>query len=394
MERLTRILGPLGLVLTLAGGITYGILYSSGWLAVVPLVAGVALVAASAALTFRGTRSEGSRRNARFGINAAVSIIALAAILIFLQTLASRHGVSFDTTANKRFSLSPQTVKILDRLAKDVVFTCFFKADAPARTVLSDLLEEYAGENPRVKYSFVDPDKDPVTARRYKIRSYGAIIAESGGNEEQITQITEEKLTNAILKVTRDTKKVICCLTGHGEKSIDDAQETGLSRLKSSAEAEGFAVRNLLTLRDSIPSDCAILLIPGADKDLYASEQGMIERFISEGGSILVLIDPLADVPRLEGIAAAYGIEITESIVVDRFARLVSGNYLTPVVDHYANHPVTEGFRLATFFPQARAVLAGERQTAGRRSRDARLDGLLRVRGDESRRRSQGKNAV
>lgn len=365
MERLRRILGPLGLVLVLAGGVTYGILYSSGWLAVVPLAAGIMLVVASAVFNFRGARSEGSRRNARFGINAAVSIIAFAAILIFLQTLASRHGASFDTTANKRFSLSPQTMKILDRLSKDVVFTCFFKADAPARTVLSDLLREYAAENPRVKYSFIDPDKDPVTARRYKIRSYGAIVAESGGGEEQVTQITEEKLTNAILRVTRDTKKVICCLTGHGEKSIDDAQPTGLSGLRSSVEAEGYAIRNLLTLRDSIPSDCAILLIPGPEKDLYASERGMIERFMSEGGSILVLIDPLADAPRIEGIAAGYGIEVTRSIVVDRFARLVSGNYLTPVVNQYGNHPITEGFRLASFFPQVRAVLAAKDKPSG-----------------------------
>jgi ABC-type uncharacterized transport system involved in gliding motility auxiliary subunit len=365
MERLKRILGPLGLALILAGGITYGILYSSGWLAVVPLVAGILLVAASAALNFRGARSEGSRRSARFGINAAVSIIAFAAILVFLQTLASRHGASFDSTANKRFSLSSQTVKILDRLAKDVVFTCFFKPDAPDRTALSDLLREYAGENPRVKYSFVDPDKDPVTARRYRIRSYGTIVAESGGNEEQFTQITEEKLTNAILKVTRTTKKIICVLTGHGEKSIDDAEPTGLDGLKSSLEAEGYAIRNLLTLRDSIPPDCAILLIPGPEKDIYASERGMIERYLSEGGSVLVLIDPLVDLPQIESVAAGYGIEVTRSIVVDRFARLVSGNYLTPVVNQYGNHPITDGFKVASFFPQARALAAAKDKPPG-----------------------------
>jgi ABC-type uncharacterized transport system involved in gliding motility auxiliary subunit len=365
MERLRRILGPLGLVLTLAGGVTYGILHSSGWFAVVPLVAGIALIAASAAFSLRGARSDGSRRNARFGINAAVSVIVFAAILVFLQTLASRHDVSFDSTANKRFSLSPQTVKILDRLAKDVVFTCFFKADSPARTELADLLKAYATENPHVKYSFVDPDKDPVTARRYKIKSYETIVAESGGSEEQITQSTEEKLTNTILRVTRDTKKVICCLTGHGEKSIDDAEPAGLSGLKSSVEAEGYAIKNLLTLRDSIPPDCAILLIPGPEKDLYPSERGMIERFLSKGGSILVLVDPFVDVPQIEGVAAGYGIEVTRSIVVDRFARLVSGNFLTPVVNQYGHHPITEGFRLASFFPQVRAVLAAKDKPQG-----------------------------
>ncbi|MCX5752607.1 MAG: Gldg family protein [Candidatus Krumholzibacteria bacterium] len=365
MERLRRILGPLGLVLVIAGGLIYGILSSSGWPAVVPLVIGIALVAASAALNLRGARSEGSKRNARFGINAAVSILAFAAILVLLQMLASRHGVAFDTTANKRFSLSPQTVKILDRLGKEVVFTCFFKADAPDRTALADLLREYADENPRVKYSFIDPDKDPVAARRYKIRSYGTIVVESGGSEEQIAQTTEEKLTNAILKVTRDTKRIIYCLTGHGEKSIDDAQPAGLSGLKSSVEAEGYAIRNLLTLRDSIPPDCAILLIPGPEKDLYAPERGMIERFMSGGGSILVLIDPLVDVPRLENIVEGYGIEVTKSIVVDRFAKLVSGNYLTPVVNQYGKHAITEGFKVASFFPQVRALAAAKEKPAG-----------------------------
>jgi hypothetical protein len=216
-----------------------------------------------------------------------------------------------------------------------------------------------------VKYAFIDPDKDPVTARRYKIRSYGAIVAESGGNEERLTQITEEKLTNAILKVTRDTKKVICCLTGHGEKSIDDTEPTGLSGLKSAVEAEGYAIRNILTLRDSIPSDCAILLVPGPEKDLYPPEREMIERFMSQGGNLLLLVDPLSDVPLLEGIASGYGIEVTRSIVVDRFARLVSGNYLTPVVNQYGKHPITEGFRLASFFPQARAILVAKDKPAG-----------------------------
>jgi ABC-type uncharacterized transport system involved in gliding motility auxiliary subunit len=365
MERLVKILGPLGLALILVGGIAYGILFSSGWPAVVPLVAGIVLVAASAALGSRGNRSEGSKRSARFGINAAVSIVALAAILVFLQALASRHGGSYDATENKRFSLSSQTVKILDRLSNDVVFTCFFKADAPGTIELSDLLAAYAEENPRVKYSFVDPDRDPVTARRYRIRSYGTIVAESGGREERLTDISEEKLTNAILKVTRETKKVIYCLTGHGEKSIDDTQAAGLSDLMSAVEGEGYAIKNLLTLRDSIPADCAVLLVPGPEKDLYAQERDLIERYLSRGGSLLVLIDPFVDAPLLEGIATEYGIDVTKTIIVDRYARLVSGNYLTPVVNQYGTHPITEGFRLASFFPQARALVVAKDKPQG-----------------------------
>jgi len=141
MERLKKVLGPLGLVLTLIGGVTYGILYSSGWVAVVPLIAGVVLIVFSAVVNLRGARTEGSKRSTRAGINAVVSIITLAAILVFLQTLAARHSARFDSTSNKRFSLSTQTDKILRGLAKDVTFTCFFKEDAPEKTELADLLK-------------------------------------------------------------------------------------------------------------------------------------------------------------------------------------------------------------------------------------------------------------
>jgi ABC-type uncharacterized transport system involved in gliding motility auxiliary subunit len=365
MERLKKILGPLGFVLTLIGGVAYGILYSSGWIAVIPLVGGIVLVVASAVLNLRASRTEGSKRSTRAGINAAVSIIVLAAILIFLQTIASRHSARFDSTSNKRFSLSPQTVKILGGLSSDVNFTCFFKSDAPERTELADLFKEYAALNPRVKYVFIDPDRDPVAARRYEIRNYGTIVVESGGREERISQITEEKLTNAILKVTRETKKVIYCLTGHGEKSIDDTQATGLSQMKQATEAEGYAVRNLLTLRDSIPSDCTVLVIAGPEKDIFPPERNMIEHFLSEGGKLLVLVDPVTDLPQLDSLVAGFGIEITNSIIIDRFGKLLAGNYLTPIVNMYGKHPITEDFRLASFFPQARALLVAKDKPKG-----------------------------
>ncbi len=365
MKRLLDILGPLGLVLTLIGGVTYGILYTSGWIAIAPLLAGLALIITSAVINLREARTEGSKRSTRLGINAAVSIIALAAILVFLQTIVSRHNTRYDTTANKRFSLSAQTAKILDGLTKEVTVTCFFKEAAPERTELQDLLKEYAGESPRLAYVFIDPDRDPVSARRYKITNYGSIVVECGGNEETIMETSEEKLTNAIAKVTREKKKIIYCLTGHGERSISDAQASGLSEMKRAVEAESYEIRDLLTLRDSIPQDCAILVIPGPEKDIFPQERSMIERHLGEAGNVLVLLDPLSDFPQIDSLVSDYGIEITKTMIVDRFGKLLAGNYLTPVVNKYGSHPITEGFRMASFFPQARALLVAKNKPAG-----------------------------
>jgi ABC-type uncharacterized transport system involved in gliding motility auxiliary subunit len=358
MQRIMKIVGPVGFALTLVGAVTYGILSSSGPLALLPLAAGLALVAWSIVAGLRGVRTEGSRRSTRLGINAAVSIVALAAILIFLQTIAARHTGRWDTTANKRFSLSPQTTRILDALTRNVSFTCFYKDAAPGRKELDDLLKAYAAESPRVSYSFIDPDADPVAARRFKITKYNTIVVESGDSEEKIFAESEEAITNAILKVTRERKKVVRVLTGHGEKSIDDTEPAGLAQLRTAIEAESYEIAPLFALRDSFPDDCAVLLVPGPEKDLFPEEIRMIERYLAGGGAVLVLVDPMTDIPNLAGLLGSYGIEATNSVVVDRFGKLLAGNYLTPVVNTYGNHPIAKNFRHASFFPQARALRA------------------------------------
>lgn len=357
MEGLRGVLGPIGLVLIFIGGITYGIMYTSGWPAFLPLLAGFVISIISILLNYREAKTEGLRRSARFGINTGFSIIFLAATFIFLQTILSRHSPRIDTTENKRFSLAPQTNKILDQLTSDIGFTCFFKETSPDKTKVADLLKEFSSKSKRIRYLFVDADKDPITARRYKVSRHGTIVIESGEKEEKIYDFTEEKITNAILKVTRDEKKVIYFTTGHGEKSIEDVETGGFNEVKKAAMEENYEVRELLSMRaDKIPDDCNILVIAGPEKDFLPQEMKLIADYLESGGKVLFLLDPLIDVPEITGVIEEYGIEVGDNIVVDRYGRLLAGNYLTPVVNKYGDHPITEGFRHASFFPMARSI--------------------------------------
>lgn len=365
MNRFIKALIPAGLSLTLVGAVTYGILAESGWKAMLPLAAGIVLVIGASIYGFRSTSSEGSMRSLRLGINAAISILALAAILIFLQTILSNHGGRLDTTSNRRYSLSEQTLKILENLKREVSITAFLKQETPEKREVEDLLKSYSSQSRHIKFSLIDPDRDPVMARRFNVTRYGTIVIESGENQEQIFNATEEKITNAIVKVTREKRKVIYCLTGHGEKSIEDRESSGLDQLKSAVEAESYEIKSLLAMRDSLPQDCSVLVIAGPERDLFPIERDMIERYLENGGALLALIDPIVELPLIDSLVAKFGIELTESIVVDRFGKLVAGNYLTPVVNTYGNHPIAENFRLASFFPQARAIAIASPQPSG-----------------------------
>jgi ABC-type uncharacterized transport system involved in gliding motility auxiliary subunit len=357
MELFKKIVGPLGFALILIGGVMYGIFYTSGLWAFLPLFLGLVCTVTAVTLNLRSARSEASKRSTRLGLNAGASIIFIAAILIFLQTFSSRYNARFDMTSNRRFSLAQQTSNILSGLDREIRFSCFFKETTTGKKELEDLLKEYRNSNNLIIFEFIDPDKDPVAARRYEIQSYGTIVVESGGLQEKIFGISEDEITNTILKVTRTDRKKICFVTGHGEKSIEDTDPEGINKLKEAILAENYEVEELFTLREEeIPDDCEILVVAAAEKDLFPSERATITRYLSEGGTVLALLEPILDLPELYGLINRYGIEIGNNVVIDRFGRVLAGNFLTPVVNQYGDHPITKGFAHASFFPQARSI--------------------------------------
>jgi ABC-type uncharacterized transport system involved in gliding motility auxiliary subunit len=356
-----RITGAAGLILIVIGGIVYGIFYTSGWPAVLPLLAGLVLTVISFAGGYRSEKSEGSRRTVRYGIGAGLSVVAAAAIMIFLQTLSYRHSATVDLTSNRRFSLSPQTRKVLDALPSRVHLTAFYKQTSQERILLQDLLDSYSQLNPAVSYIFIDPDRDPMIARNYGVTRSGVLFVESGQTREEIVEPTEVLLTNAIARVTSGSVKRICFLTGHGEKSVNETGPHGISTLMEALRTENFDVRELVALSaEEIPYDCDILIIAGPENDIVRHEQNVILDYLTGGGRALFLLDPMTEIASIEGILAAYGILLGNDVVVDRYGKLLAGNFLTPVVNSYGDHPITDGFRHFTFFPQARSVTAVE----------------------------------
>src|SRR3989338_4701703 len=112
-------------------------------------------------------------------------------------------------TSTKRYTLSDQTLKLLGSLKKYIEVIAFYRSDERTRQAMHDLLSEYKHNSSRFKYSFVDPDKDPLIAAKYNVTSYRTTLIKSGNKEEVVGFESEEKLTNAILKVSRDEVKTV-----------------------------------------------------------------------------------------------------------------------------------------------------------------------------------------
>ncbi|MBE0618175.1 MAG: GldG family protein [Proteobacteria bacterium] len=299
-------------------------------------------------------------RAAKHGANAAAITLAFLGILVILNVLALRHNAKWDLTPDKRFTLAEQTVKVLKGLPREVRVTAFFSEASEDKARMKQVLDDFADETTKLAVSFVDPDKDPAAAQRLGIREYGTTVFESGDQSFRITETTEEAATNALVRVSREGKKTVYFLAGHGEHGIQDTQRSGYSAAKKALEDQGFAVKELLLLREAeVPTDCDVLVVAGPTKPLLEQERKAVETYLDRGGRAVLLLDPQTETG-LEPLLAAWGVTLRNDVIVDTMSRLFGGSYTTPIVTEYPPHDITKGFQLATFLPFARSLEEGK----------------------------------
>ena len=350
-------LGYAGFIIIVVTAIAYGMIPAAQRYTWVAWIVGLLCLVAYVVGGFNTIRDYFKRRSARHGINALILILLVLGILVFVEAISARHSARFDLTVSKRFTLSEQTSKILKYLEKPVRIIAFYQEASPQAEEARDLLDQYAYASRKFSFKFVDPDRFPGEARRYKITAYGTLVLESETREEKITQATEQELTNALLRVTRKGGKVVYLTTGHDEKSTENCGKEGYSRVKKAIEDQNYVVRDLLLMRaEEVPANASVLIIAGPKIPFFPEEISTLRRYIDQGGHLLILIDPETDTG-LRGLLKSCGIEVSQDVIVDKLSRLFGADYLTPIVSQYSGyHPITENFNTASFFPLARSV--------------------------------------
>ena len=296
-----------------------------------------------------------------YGGNALLVALLVIAIVGLLDFFLARHTIRVDTTSNKQFSLSDQTVKVLKNLKKDVKVLAFVK-DINKGPV-EDLLTEYSHVSKRFKWELIDPDEKPAIARRHRVREYGNLVVMCEDREEQISRAEEEDLTNAIIKVTREERKKVYFTAGHGEGSIEDDDRYGYSRAKEAIKEQNYDVEEIiLAEKDSIPADASVIVVPGPKKELFEHEKEILKNYIEAGGSVLFMLDPRPSVG-LEDFLKDYGIKVGDDIVIDAsgLGRLFGAGPDIPIVATYGDHAIVKDLgNYMTFFPGVRSVRKDE----------------------------------
>ncbi len=337
------------------------------------LIAAVALVLVHLILRWEDATRGLGRRQMKYGTNTFVLVVVVLLILGGVNYLVNRHTKRVDLTENQRYSLADQTRKVVRGLEDEVTITYFQREremDAG-----QDRLREYEALSDRLKVEFVDPVKNPTRAQAFDITSVPTLILQRGERRERISSVSEQDITNALIKVTREGSKTVCFVEGEGERSTGDSGERGLSGAKSALTDSQYEVQDLFLLREKkIPAECSVVVVAGPEKDLAPEAIAPLREYVRSGGKALIMVEPefKESYPNLVGLLEEWNIQAGDDVVVDisGVGQIFGASELAPLVMDYPPHEITRDFRVMTLFAGARSMQAGEGTVEGVTAQD------------------------
>ena len=289
-------------------------------------------------------------------------------LLLFLSTigvlawLSYEYNMRSDWTVNQRNSLSRDTIELLHTLKQPVIIRSYQLDDDGSVQAATEILKNYQRIKADVQFKVLNPDLDIELAKADKIERYGQSLIQYNGKHETIDNLSEQEITNALLRLSREKAPLLAFVDNHGERDPQSDSNTGYLKFAQQLKNNGFALRRLNLLTDKLEGIDA-LIIAASDKPWLAGEIDKLMEYIKQGGNLLWLHDP-GKLSQLQQLADTLDIEFLKGVVVDDDPGLrktlgIQHPSVVPIIQ-YGDHPITRQIRYNTLFPIAEALKSRE----------------------------------
>ncbi len=339
-------------------------------------------------LEYQRIASALSGRRIRYGGNALLMTVLFIGIIAIIAFMSQRYFKRIDLTANRTFSISEQTGKVIDNLAKPVKIWAFVSQQSD-RATLQSLLKTYQTRGKgKVSFEVIDTDARPTAARQYGLQDgeSDVLVLESGDRRQKVTGVGESDITGGLVKLANDKQKVVYLLTGHGEYSPDDTGQAGILMAKQAIEADNYVVKSLNLIAGSgvtpttgitstapvtvsgfltgtgalkvspIPADASVLLIVSPQSPIFNGEWQVISEWLNKGGKVYLLVDALEGPSGLDDMLLAnWGLTIRNDLVIDPSGSFM-GDAGTLIINRGSFSTITKNMRTEAVLPGARSI--------------------------------------
>ena len=180
------------------------------------------------------------------------------------------------------------------------------------------MLKQYGSySNGRFTWKMSDPDREPGLARRYGVEQYGTIVLETKAKSEKVLDADEERLTNGLVKVTREGRRTVYFLQGHGEHDVGSNDRSGYGNAKAALERANYDVKELVLAREGkVPEEAAVVVLGGPRTDPLPAEIDALDAYLAKGGKLFVMTDPFQD-EGVKRLLAKYGVGLDADLVIE-----------------------------------------------------------------------------
>jgi len=315
-------------------------------------------------------------RQVKYGGYAALLTLAVIAAFILVNLIAGQLSLQVDLTESKLFSLSEQTMQVLETVKTPVRFYGLWRPGEENQEVIN-VVNLYLSKNRNISMEAIDPDRNPGFVNRYDRDRQGiqrgSLIVEgekgfkviapadmydvyqtqSGSNS--ITGIAiERRITSALIFAGTGVTPAIYEITGHGEYPL------AAYGIQDVVERENFTVKSLNLLVDAIPSDASALVLLNPLRDLAASEAEKILDYLGRGGRLMIMANyQIGEITHLNEVLESYGLAFTYGIVHEpdpRYTAIDNSTEWPDLSDHDITKPLMDKTKTPVVLVEAMAL--------------------------------------
>ena len=290
-------------------------------------------------------------------------VVLLIGFAMAIVWVSKDIKTQWDLTQGQRNTLSQASIDVLKQVTGPVTVTAYATAqdaEGDARKTVETFLGSYQRAKKDFQLTFIDPREQPQKAQAAGVRANGELVVEYNGRSEHLTSLTEQDLTNLLLRLVRSAQRQVAYLDGHGERKLDGRANHDLGDFGAQLSVKGFKTAALnLAIAPEVPDNVAVLIIASPRVDLLPGEVIKIKRWIDKGGNLLWLIDN-DSLHGMQGLADELGLSLMSGTVIDPAA---GGLKLPPtfaLATAYGQHRITERSTVMSVFPYARRIAASE----------------------------------
>jgi len=312
----------------------------------------------------------------KYGGYAALLTLAVIAALIMVNLIAGQFSPQIDLTYSKIYSLSEQTLQVLETVKTPVRFYGLWRPGEENQNLIS-VINLYLSKNRNISLQVIDADRNPGFVVKYDKEkqgiSRGSLIVEgergfkiiapqdmydytmsqSGGSSVTGVAI-ERRITNALLYAGTGVTPVVYEITGHGENPLS------IFGMQDTVERENFTLKTLNLLVAAIPSDASALILNNPQRDLAASEAEKLLNYLEKGGRLLIMANyGIRELSGLNEVLASYGLEFIYGIVHETDPYYMAMNSSTEwpdLLDHEITRPLADKTKTPVVLAEAMAL--------------------------------------